>query len=130
MCPRCHAYLSARSMARNPVWTLRDLWYLRSLEEKGGHQSLSTACVSLSVTHIPRKIKSTLFTHKSSQPSFQIVKLTILYKSQVHPPNLKVKSILLIHLLSHMYLLSSQFHPPYSIVKSTLLPNSQVYHVI
>lgn len=89
-------------------------------------------CLCLFVSHsdIPRKIKSTLFTHKSSQPSFQIVKLTILYKSQVNPPNLKVKSILLIHLLSHIYLLSSQFHPPYSIVKSTLLPNSQVYHVI
>lgn len=90
-------------------------------------------CLFVSQSYIPRKIKSTLFTHKSSQPSFQIVKLTILYKSQVHPPNLKVKSILLIHLLSHMYLLSSQFHPPYSVVNSfqivkfTMLYKSQVH---
>lgn len=63
--PRCHAYLSALSMARNPVCTLRDLWYLRSLEEKGGHQSLSTAYVSLS-------------TPKSTPPSLLI--------SQVNPP--------------------------------------------
>lgn len=119
LCPRCHAYLSARSMARNPVCTLRDLWYLRSLEEKGGHQSLSTGCVSLSSPSYYSKVKSTLLSQLSSPSS--------LLNSQVQSPYSIIQSILLMQQLSHPSLLNYLVHP--FTHQSTLL-NSQILPII